>query len=528
MSDKITRKDFLRGIGYSTLAAGVAPASLGREVPPEHESQPIIRARGSQRPLIQELNPVMRLYPAKAVERTGHVRFGAAEIDVMLPFFGDGEVVWNLTVPATGEYRVAACYSATKAGISVEVSCGASSIRHDTEVTEGFLTPDPAGPSPNPGGPGHATFRSERGFYSFERLYLPGTLNLSCGVNVVTLRVRGHTGGEIFRLRSLELTPVARTAAVARSRNLALRHRANTDWFVKAGYGVWFHFLDFTTPRHGPRKPYAQAVDDLDVNALASLVDEMGARYVIFTTNHGDPTCPAPIKSWEDIHPGWTTKRDLIADLADALNRRGIRLLLYMNCPGLGNLVQLASGAVDRPTYSEERYAEILTQVLREFGLRYREKVAGYWFDSWFQTGESYPNLPFEQLSQAIKSGNSDCLIAYNYWSFPIETEWQDYWAGELTTLPLKRFGSRHIQRGAGKGLQAHSAIRLDSSWFHITPDTPIGPPIYTAEQLSEYIKSCMDDQAVVSVGIAIYQDGTVSESSRRVMRSVRRLVRGT
>ena len=289
---------------------------------------------------------------------------------------------------------------------------------------------------------------------------------------------------------------------------------------------MWFHYLDLTTPRQGPPKSYPEAVNELDVEKLAALVEECGAKYLIFTVNHGHPTCPAPIQSWEALHPGWTTQRDLIGELADALQRRGIKLMLYINCPGLGDLAQLNGTAVDRPSVSEEEYANRLIGVFREFGLRYRDKVAGYWLDSWFQTIESYPNLPFDKLGEAIKSGDPDCLIAYNQWAFPSETDWQDYWAGELTDLPVKRFHSRYVRRGAGQGLQAHSAIKLDAPWFHITVDKEMEPPLYTAGELAEYIKGCMQDEVPVTLGVGIYQDGTIGERSREVLRELRKLIR--
>jgi hypothetical protein len=514
-------------MGCSALAIGAIPSGLARGPAAPRGIRSCSDLSRGQPPLFRERAPTLRLYPAESLTRTGNIRFGPAELDVMLPFFGDGEVVWELPAPSPGAYQVAACYSTTGADTEVEIACGPSVVRDIAGATHGFFLPDPAGPSRNPRGPEDPSFWSERAFYNFERVPLPGTLQLERGVNVIKLRVRGARGGELFRLRSVELTPSSETMAVQRSRELAQKYRSSTDWFVKAGYGIWFTFLDLTTPRRGLPRHYAQAVEDLDVEALASRVEEMGAGYLIFSTNHGDPTCPAPIKSWEAIHPGWTTRRDLIADLSGALDKRGIRLMLYMNCPGLGDLVQLPGTAVDRPTYSQRDYAEILERVLREFSLRYRERVAGYWFDSWFQTSEAYPDLPFERLNRAIKAGNPDCLVAYNYWAFPVETDWQDYWAGELTTLPLERFGSRYISRGAGRGLQAHSAIRLDSDWFHISPNMPIGPPLYSAEQLGAYIKSCMQDQAVVSIGIAIYQDGTTAETSQQLMREVRRIVRG-
>src|SRR3546814_1392592 len=89
--------------------------------------------------------------------------------------------------------------------------------------------------------------------------------------------------------------------------------------------------------------------------------------------------------------------------------------------------------------------------VFCEFGNRYGTRVAGYWFDSWFQTTESYPNLPHEALFDAVKTGNPDRMVALNYWAFPIEVDWQDYWSGEITDLPAKPFKTRYIGSGDRK-----------------------------------------------------------------------------
>jgi hypothetical protein len=51
---------------------------------------------------------------------------------------------------------------------------------------------------------------------------------------------------------------------------------------------------------------------------LQKMVAATGAGYVLFTVGHAEPYCPAPLKSWEKYHPGMTTRRDLIAELADA------------------------------------------------------------------------------------------------------------------------------------------------------------------------------------------------------------------
>src|SRR3546814_15157414 len=99
---------------------------------------------------------------------------------------------------------------------------------------------------------------------------------------MVRLRVAGTKGKEILRLRSLELTPVGARAAIEADKQRARAHRANTDWFARAGYGLWFHFLDLTTPPSGPRKPYEQSVNELDVDKQIGRASgrERGCQYV--------------------------------------------------------------------------------------------------------------------------------------------------------------------------------------------------------------------------------------------------------
>jgi hypothetical protein len=51
-------------------------------------------------------------------------------------------------------------------------------------------------------------------------------------------------------------------------------------------------------------------------------------------------------------------------------------------------------------------------------------------------------------------------------------------------------------------------------------------PLLYTAAQLIEYVKTCMEDQAVVSIGLGIFQDGTIGDASRQILRELRRAIR--
>jgi hypothetical protein len=517
---KLTRKDFLRG-GAAVAAAASLPAGARIASPPA--GGPV----APPGPLgVDALSPVIRLYPEKAVFRGGAYRFGTGELEMMIPFMGDGEIVWTVNAPEPGRYRLALCYSTVNETQPVTVSVNRQAVPFPAPRTKGYFIPHPLGPVDNPGDPDSDGFWRMREYYLFERKPVPGEFDLVRGVNVVKLAVTAPKGKEAFRLRSIELTPVDKLAEIQATVARQRAARANTDWFADAGYGLWFHFIEQTAPRSGPRKPYKEAIDALDVKAIAQTVADCGARYLIWAVNHGFPHCPAPIAAWEKLHPGWTTERDLIMELADALAVHKIELMLYQNCPGTGNLIQQNGRAIDTPTFSEAEYAAQLIAVFNEFGARYGSKVKGWWLDSWFQTMETYPNLPNEAINAAIKSGFKDCMSSFNGWAFPQEIECQDYWCGEITDLPAKPFGARYLVDGPSAGLQAHAAIKLDAPWFHITENMEMEPPLYSAQQLADYIRTCQRDRAPVTLGVGIYQDGTIGPKSYAVLKELKGMIR--
>ena len=89
------------------------------------------------------------------------------------------------------------------------------------------------------------------------------------------------------------------------------------------------HWTKQTMPSQGEPKPYDQAVADFNVEAFADQMKQTGAGFVVVTTSHTFQYFPAPLESLDSILPGRTSRRDLVADLAAARGKRGIKLMLY-------------------------------------------------------------------------------------------------------------------------------------------------------------------------------------------------------
>jgi hypothetical protein len=63
--------------------------------------------------------------------------------------------------------------------------------------------------------------------------------------------------------------------------------------------------------------------------------------------------------------------------------------------------------------------------------------------------------------------------------------------------------------------------------WVHSEPG-PIPPPQFSAEDLIAYVKANVEHQAVTTINIGIYQEGTIEETSRQTMRKLRQAIKGS
>jgi len=497
----MARRTFLQtalGGGLAVLASGRLLGAAAAET---------AQGAGAGPELVDHLSRQLRLFPNKA-EAWGGDAVPNGRTGVIL--CGDsGRVAWFFIAPEAGEYEVYLSYAAPEPGVKLALSTGGRGPWIEgLGVTAGLSVPAP-----------------ESKYHNFERVRLGSRIHFDRGLNPLEARIVAPNPALKVAIRCVELVPGSLSGELSAERGRAEAARANTDWFVRAGYGVKFTWADEALPERGPSKPFPEIVDAFDVGAFADLMEEMGAGYVLFQLHRTHNQCPAPIGAWERAYPGKTSQRDLIGEIADRLRQKAIPLLLYVNSPILGRLQKKGDSGRFEVTLSEEGYVRIHREVLTEVGLRYGRKLAGYWFDAWNSSIEAYPELPLEKIYGYSKAGNPDRITAFNFWMYPVPTVWQDYWAGELNALPLP-FRGRVIDRGPGKGFQAHGMVSIDPSWYHKTPG-PYGPPQFSADALIAYVKANLANQAVTTINVGVYQDGTVSEAHRAMMRQLRAAVRG-
>ena len=276
---------------------------------------------------------------------------------------------------------------------------------------------------------------------------------------------------------------VAGTDQPCRPRRHSSPHRATPrlkQWLRDAKYGIMFQWGGWGYPQHGPKKPWPKMIDDFDVDAFARMADDTGAGYVIWSVTWCSYHFPAPIKAIDRITPGHTSQRDLVGDLADALAKRNIKLLLYYH-EGHAENDWWPKNWDYADTERKEKFVNNFCDVMTEVGQRYGKKISGWFLDD----GMLFYPAPFERITRALKAGNPDRLVSYNSWILPRLTEFQEVYMGEgfegSAATPVG--GDGIFPTGPQKGLFAHGMFILDGpDWGINHPETKINQPRFSAD----------------------------------------------
>lgn len=274
--------------------------------------------------------------------------------------------------------------------------------------------------------------------------------------------------------------------------------RAEADWFMRARWGVFTHYL---TKPETTAEAWNRQVDSFDVVG---------------------------------IRPSKCSKRDLVADLFDALEPRGIRLMVYVpSDPSWSDREAWTRLGWQPPKErTDKRLAEFQRHVegiLREWSTRWGRKVRGWWVDGCYHADEMYrhaepPN--FRSFAEAMKAGNPDALVAFNPGvRVPVicHSECDDYTAGELSgDLPVGGWGL-----GDNAAYCNFGAIRrfVDAAQYHVLnflgPWWAAGPPRFPTELVVGYTRYVTDHEGVVTWDVPISPAGSIPEEFVRQLAAV-------
>ena len=288
-----------------------------------------------------------------------------------------------------------------------------------------------------------------------------GVITIPAGTHILQLVRNSAISGSID-IKSLELLRESDSAAYE---TRAANFKRYPSWFSNAKYGLMLQYGPWGYPATGNPKSFQDFANGFDVNKFVTLVQATGASYVIWSLTWYSYQIIAPIRAVDSISgPGHTSTRDVLGEIATALQSKGIKLFFYYihYMPGQSFPPDFHStGTGDRSTFFSNWMA-----VVGEIGTRYGTNLDGWFFDD---ACDFYP-APFEQLGAAARKGNPNRMISWNAWIAARYTDFQDVWMGEGSHGDEQfgnspKGGNGVFTDGPQKGLIGHGMFTLGSDW---------------------------------------------------------------
>lgn len=293
-------------------------------------------------------------------------------------------------------------------------------------------------------------------------------------------------------------------------------------WFTEAGYGVFVHYL-------GGGPDWNDKVNSFDVERFAAQIEQTGGAYLIFTLGQNSGYYCSPNATYER-YAGYEigqrcSKRDLPMEIAEALGRKNIRLMLYLpsRSPQQDKKAMANLNDVHERRPAPQEFTHKWGDIIREWSRRYGKKVSGWWFDGSYNTaGWDDLSRPYNwnTWAAATRAGNRDSLLAFNpgadiKHAFTKLTDQQDYTAGEQN-----EFGATPRSHPAPAGLQWHILSYLGTSWAKA--DGPRRDDVW----MIDYIRKVNQQGGVVTIDVNVASDGTIYEPHLRQLMAIRKAVR--
>lgn len=415
----------------------------------------------------------------------------------------DQRISWNIKVTEKGKYKIAILLQVKR-------------LSGNGIITIHLASPD-----------GKVILKTKN--TGWDKLFFSESLMLDKGNAVIELQLIDIPAGEKPEI-SMYSIEAGTDDTWSRNDAMAASLRSKPAWLTGAKYALFFHWNARSKPERGTAKTYQEAVRDFDVSKFAAMVKETGADFIVLTTSWSLQTFPAPLKSLDEIMPGNTTSRDLIADMADALSRWRIKLVVYCNF----RINRMGWKYEDRLVEGKtESYFNKMLSIYSEISTRYANKIGGLWIDDGMGL---YPHgAPFEKFAKAIKSNDKDMVVGYNSWIYPKFTDFQDFYGGEhgitlqaagVNDKHLPAYGDGYFISGPQKNLKAtFCGLMEPGDWTHTESNQTIPAPLLKPNELINIIREAIKRKNVAIMNVRIYQDGSISPTTFDLLQQLNKAV---
>jgi len=254
-------------------------------------------------------------------------------------------------------------------------------------------------------------------------------------------------------------------------------------------------------------------IDNFDVEGLAKQLKSVGAGYYLITIGQNSGYYLSPNATYDryvGIRPSKCSQRDLVADLYEALHKRGIKLMVYLPSGApVGDRVGVKTLEWQKGPYCNLEFQLKWEQLIREWSIRWGSKVVGWWFDGCYWPNSMYrsPEPPnFASFAAAARAGNPESVVAFNpgvYNRLRSLTSYEDYLAGEINDP--NAVDLRRAVDGKHDGVQVHVLSYLGRRWG-------MGSPRFSTEDVVRWSRERTRNGGIITWDVPIQSNGLISQ----------------
>lgn len=328
--------------------------------------------------------------------------------------------------------------------------------------------------------------------------------------------------------------------------------QANLSWFADAKYGLfisygvesllhkkgWSQFYDNLTVAEVEQIAEHFTAHNFDADAIADLAVRSGMKYVNFTTCHHEGFClwDSKIEPFNSVNS--PCGRDLVRELSDACERRGLGFFVYYTFMLNWRHPYFVDNSVfdvARPHYAEPEprylykskedfaiYIDFVERIIDELLTNYT--TAGIWLDliaTWYALGEEY--IPIERIYDNIRKKHPAALISWKQGATGTEDfASPEHRFGDLAESTRPRFGdagAERAARGFAGNRSKHNEICATvqkGAWFY---DPRFG--YKSVDDLYEMLGNAMQNNCNLLLNAGVFADGSVDPIQSELLRQL-------
>jgi len=305
-----------------------------------------------------------------------------------------------------------------------------------------------------------------------------------------------------------------------------------TDRISSKKWGVFHHYLYniqndplFLNNQNAGETDWNVCTEALDVKRLAKTLHDIGAGYYFITVMQGRKYMIAENGVYrnivgDEIADECLSRRDLIEELYQELSKYDIDLYLYFTGDGPYKDEQIGKlfGFTEPRQNISMEFVKKWSDVLKDYSLRYGNKVKGWWLDGMYREEFGYTEEKLQPFYSAIKAGNPDAIVAFNNGVKPYVYKYyseEEFTSGEqvdFSVVPESRFCN---------GAQTHILLPIGAEDRGIGATWAGGGLHYTKQSLCAYAQRVISAGGVVTFDCKLNRDGSFDSDQIEALRYV-------